>query len=95
LQDQGSGLLAMGRGYGSGRTVVEAEPGRQRRLSPVACSLSPIPRATGFRLLARCERLRVPPEVLYAYVRATIDIGRQLTIRWDDRVIGQHRCLLR
>jgi transposase InsO family protein len=42
------------------------------------------------------ERLRVPPEALYAYVCATIDVGRQrLTIRLDDRVIDQHRFLIR
>jgi putative transposase len=42
------------------------------------------------------ERLRVPPEAVYAYVRATIDVGRQrLTIRLDDRVIDQHRFLIR
>ena len=42
------------------------------------------------------EKLRVPPEALYAYVRATIDVGRQrLTIRLDDRVIDQHRFLIR
>lgn len=42
------------------------------------------------------ERVRVPPEALYAYVRATIDVGRQhLTIRMDDRVIDQHRFLIR
>lgn len=42
------------------------------------------------------EKLRVPPEALYAYVRATIDVGQQrLTIRLDDRVIDQHRFLIR
>lgn len=42
------------------------------------------------------ERLRVPPEAVYAYVRATIDVGSQrLTIVLDGRVIDQQRFLLR
>jgi hypothetical protein len=42
------------------------------------------------------ERLRVPPEALYAYVRATIDVGRQhLTIQLDDHVIDQQPFLIR
>ena len=37
------------------------------------------------------ERVRVPPEAVYAYVRATVDVGRQqLTIRLDGTVIDQH-----
>jgi putative transposase len=42
------------------------------------------------------EQFRVPPEALYAYVRATIDVGRQrLRIVLDGRVIDQHRFLMR
>lgn len=42
------------------------------------------------------ERLRVPPETLYTYVRATVDVGRQrLSILLDGRVIDQHRFLIR
>ena len=42
------------------------------------------------------ERLRVPPEAVYAYVRATVDVARQeLSMVLDGRVIDQHRFLLR
>ena len=42
------------------------------------------------------EQFRVPPEALYTYVRATIDVGRQrLRIVLDGRIIDQHRFLLR
>jgi putative transposase len=42
------------------------------------------------------EPLRVPPEALYTYVRATIDVGQErLTVALDGRVIDQHRFLLR
>ena len=42
------------------------------------------------------ERLRVPPEAVYAYVRATVDVARQqLTVVLDGRVIDQHQFLLR
>ena len=42
------------------------------------------------------ETFAVPPEAVYAYVRATVDVGRQqLTIVLDGRVIDQHRYLLR
>jgi putative transposase len=42
------------------------------------------------------ERLRVPPEAVYAYVRATVDVARQqLSVILDGRVIDQHQFLLR
>ena len=42
------------------------------------------------------EAFTVPPEAVYAYVRATVDVGRQqLTIVLDGRVIDQHRYFLR
>jgi hypothetical protein len=42
------------------------------------------------------EQLRVPPEAVYAYVCATIDVARQrLRIVLDGRVIDQHRFLMR
>lgn len=42
------------------------------------------------------ERLRVPPEAVYAYVRATVDVGRQrLSILLDGRIIDQHQFLIR
>jgi putative transposase len=42
------------------------------------------------------EVFPVPSEAVYAYVRATIDVGRQqLTIALDGRVIDQQRYLLR
>jgi hypothetical protein len=40
--------------------------------------------------------LRVPPEAVYAYVRATVDVAQQhLSIVLDGRVIDQHPFLLR
>jgi putative transposase len=42
------------------------------------------------------ERLRVPPEAVYAYVRATVDVARQqLSVLLDGRVIDQRPFLLR
>ena len=42
------------------------------------------------------EPVRVPPEAVYAYVRATVDVARQqLTIRLDGKVIDQHQYRLR
>jgi len=42
------------------------------------------------------ESFRVPAEAVYAYVRATIDVARQhLTIRLDEKVIDQHRYVVR
>ena len=42
------------------------------------------------------EAFTVPPEAIYAYVRATVDVGReQLTIVLDGRVIDEHRYVLR
>lgn len=42
------------------------------------------------------EPIRVPPEAVYAYVRATVDVAReQLTIRLDGTVIDQHPYRLR
>ena len=42
------------------------------------------------------ESLRVPPEAVHTYVRATIDVGHErLTIALDGRVIDQHRFLIR
>ena len=42
------------------------------------------------------ESFRVPAEAVYAYIRATVDVGRQhLTIRLDDKVIDQHRYVMR
>lgn len=42
------------------------------------------------------ERLRVPPEAVYAYVRATVDVARQqLSVVLDGRVIDQHPFHLR
>jgi putative transposase len=42
------------------------------------------------------EVFPVPPEAVYAYVRATVDVGRQqLTIVLDGQVIDQHRYRLR
>jgi len=42
------------------------------------------------------ERLRVPPEAVYAYVRATVDVGRQqLRVVLDGHVIDQRAFLLR
>jgi len=42
------------------------------------------------------ERLRVPPEAVYAYVRATVDVAQQqLSVVLDGRVIDQHAFLLR
>ena len=42
------------------------------------------------------ETFRVPPEAVYTYVRATIDVTRQrLLIVLDGRIIDEHRYLLR
>jgi putative transposase len=42
------------------------------------------------------EAFRVPDETVYAYVQATVDVGRQqLTIVMDGRVIDQHRYAMR
>ena len=42
------------------------------------------------------ETLRVPPEAVHTYVRATIDVEHErLTVTLDGRVIDQHRFLLR
>ena len=42
------------------------------------------------------ERLQVPPEAIYAYVRATVDVARQrLSVVLDGRVIDQHPFHLR
>jgi putative transposase len=42
------------------------------------------------------ERLRVPPEAVYAYVRATVDVAQQqLSVVLDGRVIHQQPFLLR
>lgn len=42
------------------------------------------------------ETFRVPPEAVYAYVRATVDVARQqLTIRLEGTVIDQHQYRLR
>jgi hypothetical protein len=37
------------------------------------------------------ERFRVPPEVVYEYVIATIDVARQkLTIRMNEIIVDEH-----
>ena len=42
------------------------------------------------------ERVRVPPEAVYTYVRATVDVAhQQLSVILDGRVIDQHTFLLR
>jgi putative transposase len=42
------------------------------------------------------EAFRLPDEAVYAYVRATVDVGRQqLTVVMDGRVIDQHRYVMR
>ena len=42
------------------------------------------------------EPLRVPPEAVYTYVRATVDVGRErLIVVLDGKVIDQHRFLIR
>jgi putative transposase len=42
------------------------------------------------------ERLRVPPEAVHAYVRATVDVARQqLSLVLDERVIDQQPFSLR
>jgi len=42
------------------------------------------------------EAFTVPPEAVYTYVRATVDVGReQLTIVLDGQVIDEHRYVLR
>ena len=42
------------------------------------------------------EPLRVPPEAVYSYVRATVDVGRErLIVVLDGKVIDQHTFLIR
>jgi transposase-like protein len=42
------------------------------------------------------ETLRVPPEAIYAYVRATVDVAHQhLTILLDGKVVDQHQYRVR
>jgi hypothetical protein len=42
------------------------------------------------------EMFRVPPEAVYAYVHATVDVARQrLTLMLDRQVIDEHQYLLR